>query len=398
MRTQLQGAAAKAHLLRRTCFMPTPRQWAAAQDTAYEDLVTTLVAQLDHDAPAVPEGLDLFHPGTIQQLWLERMVASPDVFAERLTLFWHGHFATSNAKLQNPKLMWQQYELLRRQGGGSFGALLKAISRDPAMIRWLDGNSNRKGHANENYGRELQELFTLGIGNYTEEDVREAARAFTGWGSRGLTYVYREDLHDAGEKTLHGKTGPFNGDDVIDILLGLEAASQHLATHLLTHFVHPAPSKDDIDWLARVLRDTQFDMRASLAQLFVAPAFLDARNERALVRSPVEFVVAIWRALDLRAVPAWIHGSLDRMGQILFRPPSVKGWTQGSGWLTSGGVIERLAVAGRAGQLAPLRAGHGLAALALGDPLPPRLVAHLEGVSGADLVRRILACPAFQLA
>ena len=164
----LKGAIARGHLLRRAGFGYTPELATSLANVPYDELVDQLVADLTAPAPKDPPGFSTYQPGAIQQLWLERMVASPLGAGEKLALFWHGHFATSNAKIKDASLMWTQYQLFRSKGAGSFEELVKGISRDVAMIRWLDGNANRKGTANENYGRELQELFTLGIGNYSD--------------------------------------------------------------------------------------------------------------------------------------------------------------------------------------------------------------------------------------
>ena len=264
----LEGKLAVAHLLRRSGFGPAAKDWSTWAVLSYDDAVDRVLAQLDVPRAKDPAGFDPYEPGAIQQAWLDRMVAGEGALAEKLAFFWHGHFATSSAKILDPQLMWTQYGLLRDQGAGSFRDLVKGISRDVAMIRWLDGNSNRKGHANENYGRELQELFTLGIGNYTETDIREVARAFTGWGSRHHEFVFRKHFHDDGEKTIHGKTGRFGGDDVVDILVERPACARHIAGKLLRFFSHPEPTGAEVDELAGVLKTRDFDIRAALAALF----------------------------------------------------------------------------------------------------------------------------------
>ena len=374
MRDQMEGERAIAHLLRRTVVAPDAALWAASRGASYDDVVEGLLTQLDAKRPPDPAGFDPYLPGAIQQLWLERMVAGSTPFADRVAFFWHDHFATSDAKIQDPLLMWRQQRLLRDGGGGSWRELLRGVARDVAMIRWLDGNSNRRGHANENFGRELQELFVLGIGRYSEDDVREVARAFTGWGSRHHEFVMRPEFHDDGDKTVHGRTGPFDGDDVIDILLEQPAAAEHLARRLLRWFVTLDPRPEDVSSLADVVRREDFHLRPVLGYLLRSEAFRDPSCEWALVRSPVDQVVATWRVLGLRALPGWVHASLDRMGQILFRPPSVKGWTQGTGWLSSGALVERLALADRASELALLDGLDAIERLAYGPETPASLV------------------------
>ena len=211
----LQGDAAVGHLLRRAGFGLARDDAAEYRKLGFRDSVLRLIGELDTKPPAPPKGFDAYVPGAIQQVWLDRMAGGKTPLAEKLAFFWHGHFATSNVKIQEPLLMWKQYELFRTQGAGKFRYLVEKVSRDVAMIRWLDGNANRKGIANENYGRELQELFTLGIGNYTEKDIREVARAFTGWGSRHHDFVFTDAFHDHGRKTVHGNEGDLGGDDVV---------------------------------------------------------------------------------------------------------------------------------------------------------------------------------------
>lgn len=387
-----------AHLLRRTGFGPDPTTWATWKDRPYEEVVEAVLASLDTELPAEPEGFDPYVPGSIQQLWLERMVNTPLGLAERLAFFWHGHFATSEAKIQDPVPMWNQYKLFRSKGAGRFEDLVLGVSRDVAMIRWLDGNANRKGHANENYGRELQELFTLGIGNYTEQDIREVARAFTGWGSRHHTFVFREQFHDKDEKTIHGVTGNFTGEDVVRLLCRLDACHRFIAHKLITHFSHPDPSPDEIESMAASFKKHDGHIKSVLRDLFLSEGFRGERARLRLVRSPIEFVVGALRTAGLDSVPAWAHGGLDRMGQILFRPPSVKGWTEGTGWLSSGAVVERLRVAQQVAAMASTEAGDRALGFAFPDGVPAALRQALGRAEGKQRLTVVLGCPEFQLA
>ena len=394
----LEGPQALGHLLRRAGFGPTPSTWKTLSALPYEDVVKRVADDLTSGLPDDPGGFSTYKPGAIQQLWLERMVSGPIGAAEKLTLFWHGHFATSNTKIKDAALMWAQYKLFRSKGAGRFEDLVRGVSRGVAMVRWLDGNSNRKGNANENYARELQELFTLGIGNYSETDVREVARAFTGWGSRHHEFKFRPEFHDDGDKTIHGETGPWDGDDAIRILLTQKACPRFLATKLLRFYVRPDPQPGEVDWLAKTLRDNDLKIAPTLEALWRSPIFLNPKCYRTLVRSPVSFVVDALRACDLRAVPAWVHGGLDRMGQILFRPPSVKGWTSGKGWLHSGAVVERLRMAQRFAALAPFDAADQVTKVAFQDDVPQDLAEKLEERRGPERVALALGGPEFQLA
>lgn len=398
MSEHLQGQAAVAHLLRRAAFGPDAESWSSWRSLSFDEALDRLLAGLDAPPPEDPPDFDAYVPGAIQQLWLERMRAGTAPLAEKLALFWHGHFATSNAKIQDPQLMWTQYGLFREQGAGRFADLLLAVSRDVAMIRWLDGNANRNGHANENYAREVQELFTLGRGNYTEQDIREVARAFTGWGSRHHDFVFRKQFHDAGEKTIHGEKGPFGGDDVVRILTALPQCATFLAGKLLRAFSHPDPTDEEIDRLATTMRDCDLDIGKTLEALFRAPAFRDPTKQRSLVRGPVDFVIAAVGAAGLDEVPAYVHASLDRCGQILFRPPSVKGWPSGTGWLSSGAVVERLRVAQRIAAEANADAIADIVETAFEGEIPEGLRTAVTSTQGKDRVALVLGCPEFQMA
>ncbi len=389
----LTGDAAVGHLLRRAGFGLSPDDAADWRKLGYKGAVRRLLDELDEPLPPDPPNFDPYEPGAIQQAWLDRMASGKAPLAEKLALFWHGHFATSDAKVQEPALMWAQYRLFRGEGSGRFGALALKVSRDVAMIRWLDGNANRKGQANENYARELQELFTLGIGNYTEKDIREIARAFTGWGSRHHDFVYNDAFHDHGEKTVHGKTGDLDGQDVVAILTSLPACRRFVARKLLRCFSHPDPSPEEVAGIAEVLDATDFDVRAALFVMFLSPGFLDERRQRALVKSPVEVCVGGLRGTGIKETPLWVHGSLERMGQILFRPPSVKGWPEGTAWLTSAAVVERMKAARRLAKQRP-EAAEWIVDLVFDGQAPPETLA----AAGEERVALALASPEFQLA
>jgi uncharacterized protein (DUF1800 family) len=392
----LEGRAAVGHLLRRAGFGLGRDDAEDYLALGYDAALRRLLDELAAPPPDDPANFDVYYPGAIQQEWLDRMVAGRAPLAEKLALFWHGHFATSDAKILEPALMWEQYQLFRAHGAGRFRPLVAKVSRDVAMIRWLDGNANRKGQANENYARELQELFTLGIGNYTETDIREIARAFTGWGSRHHTFVYTEEFHDHGEKTVHGQTGDFDGDDVVRIVTSLPACHRFIAGKLLRFFSHPEPTDAEVQEIAEVLAATDGDIRSALLVLFRAPGFRAEERHRALVKSPLEFLVGAMRATGLNKTPLWAHGSLERMGQILFRPPSVKGWPSGAEWLTSASVVERLKAARRLAASRP-DAADGIVALAFDGAPPKALADSLAKAEGPDRIALALASPEYQL-
>jgi uncharacterized protein (DUF1800 family) len=244
----------------------------------------------------------------------------------------------------------------------------------------------------------VQELFTLGIGNYTEEDVREAARAFTGWGSRHHEFVYRDEFHDHGPKTFHGRTGDLGGEDVVRILAEHPACARFLARKILRALSHPEPTDSEVDAVAAEWRRAGGEVAAVVRFVLLSDSFRTSARRRAIVRGPVEFCVAALRAVGATEFPRWLHASLERMGQIPFRPPSVKGWTSGSGWLTSAGLVERLRVARR---IADEADASGIAALehtAFGGALPSSLRAAVAGAKDRDRAALVLASPEFQLA
>ena len=382
------------HLLRRAGFGFSHGDRERYLRLGYDRTVTLLLDELDL-APQVTRGFEVYVPGAIQTEWLGRMLAGRAPLAEKLALFWHGHFATSNAKVRDPGPMWRQHLLLRTAGGGRFADLVAAVSRDPAMIRWLDGNANRREHPNENYARELQELFTLGVGNFTERDVREAARAFSGWGARAGRFHFTKQHHDDGKKTLHGKSGRFDGDDVVGILTALPRCHEYLADRLLRFFATPRPSRADVGRLAAVAQRTKGNVRSMLRRLFEMECFEEPGT---LVRGPVEFLVGALRAAGRSDLPEWSHASLERMGQTLFRPPSVKGWTSGTGWLGTTAILERLKVAAVIGRETP-QAADWIKRTAFDNKLPTRLRRALAGAhDAAERVTIALASPDFQRA
>ncbi|MBD5654498.1 MAG: DUF1800 domain-containing protein [Candidatus Eremiobacteraeota bacterium] len=276
--------------------------------------------------------------------WLDRMLATPAPLQEKMTLFLHGHFATAaNQKNIYGLEIVDQNILLRKYALGNWRELTHAIARDPAMLKWLDQARSNQAHPNENFARELMELFTLGIGNYTEQDVRESARAFTGFSlaRRNGPFEYRADLHDSGSKTFLGHTGNFNGDDVIDIIFAQPAAAKFFSRKLLEFFVYSEPEPELVDALAQLIRKHDFNMQPVVATLFRSNVFYQDRTYRALVKSPVDFVIGSYRLFGVREINPNVIGVLGRMGQVPFHPPSVKGWDGGAAWLNTQTILAR---------------------------------------------------------
>ena len=276
--------------------------------------------------------------------WLREMVQTPSPLTERMTLFWHNHFATSQQKVRSLQLMYRQNALLRREALGNFATLLRGIAKDPAMLVYLDNAGNRRQAPNENFAREVMELFTLGEGHYTEHDIKEAARAFTGWSLDRETgdFTYRRVWHDYGEKTVFGRTARLDGDDVIDLLLARPETSQFIAAKVWREFVSSTPQRAEVARWAEVLRDARYDVKPLLRVVLMSEAFWSQEHRGALVKSPVELVAGTLRTFgihpgDLR--PAVF--ACAALGQNLFAPPNVKGWAGGQAWIDSSTLLAR---------------------------------------------------------
>ncbi len=280
----------------------------------------------------------------LRSWWLTEMLVTPLPLTEKMTLFWHNHFVSGQQKVRSPQLMYRQNDLLRRHALGNFGELLHAVARDPAMVIYLDSASNRKGQPNENFAREVMELFTLGEGNYGEHDIKEMARAFTGWSINPETgeFLFRPFAHDDGEKTVLGRTGNFDGDAALDILLAQPQTAEFIVTKLWREFVSPSPDPAEVRRIARIFRDSRYDIRAALGALLVSDAFYATKNRAALIKSPVELVVGTLRQFNFGTgdVMPFVL-TANQLGQALFAPPNVKGWPGGEAWINSSTLLAR---------------------------------------------------------
>jgi uncharacterized protein (DUF1800 family) len=277
--------------------------------------------------------------------WIYRMLFGPDPLTERLVLMWHNHFATSNLKVENLAFMRRQNELFRRHGRGPFGELLTAVVRDPAMLMWLDAPSNRKGHPNENLGRELMELFSMGIGPYSEKDVKEAARALTGWSVKDYEFAEVESAHDNGEKTILGRRGRWKGSDLVRMVLDHPATARRLAWRICELFLGEKALKTaDMDGLAAGLRERKLDVGWAVQTVLRSRTFFAEENLGNRVLGPVEYIIGAARALELFEPPSStlvLAEWCGRLGQDLFYPPNVGGWPGGRSWLTTRALIGR---------------------------------------------------------
>ena len=347
-------AADARHLLGRTAFHASDAEVAAmaplSRAQAVERVLATWRATPHGDPPdwadQPPVRKDKVERKRrargLKAWWYAEMLETPAPFSEVMTLFWHGHFTSGMRRVRSPLLMWRQHLTLRRHGLGRFDVLLRAMARDPAMLRYLDGARNRKGAPNENFAREVMELFTLGEGNgYTERDIRDAARAFTGWGLRRRdgTLRFRPRQHDDGVKTVLGQTGRWGGDDVVRILLERPETATHVVRRLWTYFVSERPDPAVVAKLAADFRSSGYAIRPLVAALLDTEAFWAARGE--LVKSPVELMVGTVRALDHGVTPEKLARLGRRLGQDLFDPPNVKGWPGGTAWIDTVTWIDR---------------------------------------------------------
>ena len=331
--------------------------------------------------------------------WFYRMANTANPLLEKTALFWHNHFATSWAKVKSVGAMADQNALIREHALGDFRKLATGMMRDVAMLEWLDANANRKRHPNENLARELMELFTLGVGNYTEHDIKEAARAFSGWHVRNEKFWFNKTQHDSGMKTVFGKSGKFGGDDILRLCLEQEACSSFLAQKLLTAFATPDPDPIAIVTLAESIRACDFDMGKVMSELLRSEYFFAASSRRAIIKSPADLVVGTYRALGNRANLPASNQLMAELGQSLFEPPTVKGWEGGRLWINATSMLQRanfaadLVSSDRYGRIAKPQASIDYAELLLGrklDSLPRER--DLRG-----RIQLILSTPEYQL-
>jgi uncharacterized protein (DUF1800 family) len=294
--------------------------------------------------------------------WLQRMAKGPRPFQEKMVLFWHGHFATSIEKVRNPYFMWRQNELFRRLATGNWQQLLLESGKDPAMLVWLDQAQSKKDHPNENYAREVMELFALGEGHYTEKDITEGARALTGWSLDvpEAKFVYRPRIHDDGDKTILGRTGNFDGDDFIKIIIAQPQAAKFITAKLWNFFAGQPPSPELNDALATALRANGNNFKPVLRTMFSSEEFYAPDVVRNQVKSPTQWLIGSVRILECDVPPTLVSwGMLRQLGQDLFAPPNVKGWDGGVTWITTNTLLTRYndAQALVEGTLPPLAAG-----------------------------------------
>ena len=379
-----------AHLMRRAGFGASRDELDAYAAEGYEATVGKLLGE---DEPeTMPEDLiRRYHPEQVGLMgednagayWLYRMITSTSPLQEKMALFWHNVFATGYAKVSQGRVLMEQIRMFRRHGLGSFDNLLVELSKDPAMIIWLDNHENHRGAINENYGRELLELFSMGVGNYSEQDVKDCSRAFTGWtianakymdlrarrdsvwpyGRLSTIFEFRPNDHDDGEKTFLGESGRLGGEEVIEIICRQEATAQFISRHMYHFFVADEPpvpqwpytpprDPEAIDTLSRAYIDSQYDIRSMLHVLFNSEFFKSEECRFEKIKSPADLVAGVLRLTEEFGRPSRaILSKANRMtfmGQTLTAPPSVEGWHQGLEWVNTGSLVERVNFAAEA--------------------------------------------------
>ena len=341
-----------AHLLRRAGFGGTAAEVAALAPLDIRAIVDR-VLDVGAAPPVVkpagvgPEDGQYKQWVSMTQWWLERMRTTRAPLAEKMTLFWHGHLCSAQDKVGFAQAMWDQNQLFRTKGLGSFVDLMQAVAIDPAMLVYLDNTQNRKGAPNENFARELMELFTLGVNQYNQTDVVSAARAWTGHGIDRKTWKYRfrADHHDSGAKVFFGRTKAWTGPQVIEeILLGRskETSARFLAAKLWSFFAYPNPERAVVDAIVQPYLASNLDIKALVKAIFLRPEFYSVKAKRGLVRSPIEYMVATMKGLELPAADAHPEWFCEAMGQVPFGPPNVSGWRPNGYWISSSATWARL--------------------------------------------------------
>jgi uncharacterized protein (DUF1800 family) len=387
-----------AHLLRRAGFGAAPDEIQAAAQRGlaqttddllhYEripnpikddDIIVRLTNLIPEERRTLKNGEEYMPLQVVKMWWTQRMLATPHPLVEKMTLFWHGHF-TSKLGGRMGDDMLRQNQMFRQNALGNFRTLTLAVSRDPAMLRYLNGNENYKAHPNENYGRELMELYTCGIGNYTEDDVKAASRAFSGWNLRAGQFFFNANQHDNTPKTFLGKTGNWNGDDIVDMLVAHPATARRTCTKIFEYLAYPNPEPAVIDALVKTYYGSGYDIREIVSQILHSHAFYSDKARYAVIKCPVQYAIGAVKVLGLSsafevqpdditpanamATPAggtqpgttvlqrvqaqklgglaFLPNAMRSMGQDLLEPPSVKGWDGGERWINTSTLLARV--------------------------------------------------------
>lgn len=342
--------AAAAHLFRRVGFGASSRELDEAVARPPDEVARQLVRG-ERASPSVARDFEALadtvaasnNPEGLAAWWLHRMLHTTDPALEKFTLFWHGHFATSAAKVREADLMLAQNRMFRTRACGPFEKLVQAVSRDPAMLLYLDSATNRKVRPNENYAREVMELFCLGLDNYTERDIQQTARAFTGWEVRNGKFKFNAFQHDTREKTIFGQRGNFDGDEAVRIILAQPAAARFIALKLFRFYVcdEPAPRPELVEPLATMLRENDFQIGPVVERIAGSQLFFSRLARGRKVRGPVDLAMNVLKALETTTNTKRLFSDLSALGQGVLYPPNVKGWDGGRAWLNSSTLLGR---------------------------------------------------------
>ncbi|MCK5901987.1 MAG: DUF1800 domain-containing protein [Cocleimonas sp.] len=358
------GFSEARHLVSRTGFSTEWNEVNRASKLSSDQVINSLLQQNNRRTPAVPtlsswartKGL-ANNPARrkmvkrtarqegqrLQTWWIKHLLTTRTPFLEHMTLFWHNHFPSSISKTKQAHFLYQQNTLFRQQALGNFGVLLRAVAKDPAMLLYLDGYSNTKEKPNENFSHEILELFTLGRGHYTQSDIQNAARAFTGWtiNSQGK-FTMDTTQHDTGVKTFLGQKGRFNGDDIINILLKHPRTAETIAEKMWLEFINTTqPNKSTIKQWAGVFRNSNYSIKQLLRAVLTSKAFWSQHNRGALIKSPIHLAVGTLRTLPYKLPRQGIEHHLNILGQGVFQHPSVNGWAGGKNWITTQSILLR---------------------------------------------------------
>ncbi len=382
----------------------------------------TIPEAFDFSWDIVQNAKDQIKPAQAVIGYTARIMMTRRPLVEKMTLFWHNHFATSAEKVTNGPLMIQQNEILRRNSLGNFKTLLLEVSKDPAMLIWLDGQDNIKGHANENFAREVMELFTLGVGNYTEKDIQEAARAFTGWSfvrtkgkpeKANAEFMFKPVLHDEGTKTFFGKTGSFTGEQIIDLLCANPRVAMFITTKIWNWFVYPNPDPAVLKPFTDDFIRSGLDIKTLIRAIVESNEFYSERAYRKLIKNPLDFCLSTTRAMGLgenmatklaptaadekgaraRIAPAaGVSSSMKSQGMWLLYPPDVSGWKPGEPWITSATMVERISWANKLMGTARGNIGrYPIYSILAGDPTPMGITQKLASMFDAPFQQAKLA-------
>lgn len=347
---------AAAHLYRRAGFAANSEQLEAALEQQPADVVRQFVQSQDQNADFERAADSLAQavlasgdPKRLSAAWTYRLLHTPNPLREKMTLFWHGHFATSAAKVENADLMWQQHQLLRAESLGNFADLVQGIAQDPAMLIYLDSASNRKLRPNENFARELMELFCLGEGQYSEQDVQQLSRCFTGWEIKNNKFRKNRYQQDRGQKTVLGTSGEFDGEDAVRIVLEQESMPLFIVRKLVRFFVCDEPTASDalVQPLAADFRQSGLQIAPLVQRILSSNLFFSQHAMGRKIRSPVEFALGFLHAVEGTTNTLQLAEGLAGIGQGLFYPPNVKGWDGGRAWINSSTLIGRANLAQR---------------------------------------------------